>query len=68
LIANSIGTVAKYDIGLYSSIGWESGRFISKVPWYRQNVRPILQDILGAERDEFPIKQMSILEQYQMNH
>ncbi|RAJ31145.1 hypothetical protein [Pedobacter cryoconitis] len=36
-------------------IGWEIGRQISGNDWYRENVRPHLQDFLGVERDEFPI-------------
>jgi RHS repeat-associated protein len=40
--------------GVAHTIGWESGRFISQLDWYRENVRPLLQDALNIERDEFP--------------
>ena len=40
--------------GVAHSIGWEGGRFISTRDWYRENVRPLLQDALNIERDEFP--------------
>ena len=41
--------------GIYGAawgIGWESGRVITQIPWYRQNVRPHIQDFLGSPRDE----------------
>ncbi len=39
-----------YGVGI--GVGWETGRFISSFPWYRANVRPLIQDALGAKRDE----------------
>jgi RHS repeat-associated protein len=39
--------------GVAHTIGWESGRAISNNDWYRTNVRPVLQDALGVQRDEF---------------
>ncbi|MCX2496386.1 hypothetical protein OQX63_23045 [Pedobacter sp. PF22-3] len=35
-------------------IGWEIGREIASDPGYRKNVRPVIQDLLGVERDEYP--------------
>lgn len=35
-------------------IGWEVGREIASDPGYRKNVRPVLQDFFGVERDEYP--------------
>ncbi len=43
--------------GVYGAawgIGWESGRVITQNNWYRQNVRPLLQDLQGIPRDEVP--------------
>ncbi|MBK7376819.1 MAG: RHS repeat-associated core domain-containing protein [Chitinophagaceae bacterium] len=43
--------------GIYGAahgVGWEAGRAISTIPSYRENVRPIIQDIFGWERDEYP--------------
>jgi len=34
--------------------GWERGRAISQIDWHRQNVRPLIQDALGVDRDEYP--------------
>jgi RHS repeat-associated protein len=34
-------------------IGWEIGRQIASDPGYRRSVRPLLQDFLGVERDEY---------------
>jgi hypothetical protein len=43
--------------GVYGAawgIGWETGRTITQIPSYRQNVRPLLQDLQGIPRDEVP--------------
>ena len=43
--------------GVYGAawgIGWESGRVITQNNWYRQNLRPEIQDFLGVPRDEVP--------------
>ena len=32
--------------------GWEAGKWISKKVWYRENIRPLIQDAMGIERDE----------------
>jgi RHS repeat-associated protein len=51
--SNAFGTVG----GIYGaawSLGWEGGRAISNNDWYRENVRPLIQDALGIQRDEFP--------------
>lgn len=43
--------------GVYGAawgIGREAGRTITQIPWYRQNVRPLIQDFLGVPRDEVP--------------
>lgn len=48
--SNIIG-LAPGTIGLGWSIGWESGRWISQRPWYRENIRPHLQDLLHQRRD-----------------
>ncbi len=43
--------------GVYGAawgIGWEVGRTITQIPWYRQNIRPLLQDLQGIPRDEVP--------------
>lgn len=47
--------------GVAVGIGWESGRKISQDPFYRENFRPLLQDLMGVERDEFPKAQECIL-------
>lgn len=39
-------------------IGWEIGRQIADNDWYRENARPHLQDLLGVERDEFPVNKL----------
>ena len=52
VVSNTIGTFG----GLYGvswTIGWEGGRNITGRNWYRKNVRPIIQDVLGIKRDEF---------------
>lgn len=36
------------------SVGWETGRVVTQIPWYRQNVRPEIQDFLAVPRDEVP--------------
>lgn len=51
--SNAISTFG----GLYGAgwgVGWETGRVLTQQDWYRQNVRPHLQDLLGVERDEVP--------------
>jgi hypothetical protein len=35
------------------TIGWESGKAISHSDWYRENVRPVIQDAMGVDRDEY---------------
>jgi len=40
--------------GAAIGIGWETGRVVTQFDWYRQNVRPGLQDFLGIPRDEVP--------------
>lgn len=32
-------------------VGWEIGRGIAGNDWYRQNVRPYIQDVLDVPRD-----------------
>jgi hypothetical protein len=39
--------------GLYGAawgVGWEAGRLLCSQPWYRENVRPVIQDALGVPR------------------
>jgi RHS repeat-associated protein len=51
--SNLISTVG----GIYGAgwgVGWETGRYVTSIPWYRANIRPLVQDALGAERDEVP--------------
>ena len=38
--------------GTAITVGWESGKAISKNEWYRVNIRPLIQDAMGVERDE----------------
>jgi len=55
--SNAISTFG----GIYGAawgVGWEAGRGISTIPWYRANIRPVLQDALGIKRDEVPKYQM----------
>jgi RHS repeat-associated protein len=40
--------------GAAAGVGWELGRGISSIPWYRATLRPLIQDGLGITRDEFP--------------
>jgi RHS repeat-associated protein len=40
-------------IGAFWGIGWEGGRAITSIPWYRRNVRTGIRDLFGLERDEF---------------
>ena len=42
--------------GIGWTIGWESGRLLTSLPWYRKNIRPFLQDAFGIPRDEFFLK------------
>jgi len=49
--SNLISTVG----GIYGAawgVGWEGGRYITSIPWYRANIRPLVQDAVGAQRDE----------------
>src|SRR5262249_44550697 len=51
--SNAFGTLG----GIYGgawTIGWGKGGAIAHNEWYRENIRPHLQDLLGIERDEFP--------------
>jgi RHS repeat-associated protein len=52
-ISNAIGTFGGI-WGVAHTIGWEGGRIISQIDWYRENVRPLIQDAMGVDRDEFP--------------
>lgn len=43
--------------GIYGAawgVGWELGRGVTSIPAYRANIRPLIQDFFGVERDEFP--------------
>ena len=43
--------------GIYGAavgVGWELGRGVTSIPWYRANIRPLIQDALGVTRDEYP--------------
>ncbi|MBS1745604.1 MAG: hypothetical protein JST21_05500, partial [Bacteroidetes bacterium] len=43
--------------GVYGAawgVGWEAGRVLTQQVWYRQNVRPHIQDALCITRDEYP--------------
>ena len=40
--------------GAAAGVGWELGRGVSSIPWYRANIRPLIQDGLGVQRDEYP--------------
>ncbi|WP_322974042.1 RHS repeat-associated core domain-containing protein [Pedobacter sandarakinus] len=51
-ISNGISTFGG-TAGAGWGIGWEIGRKIASDPGYRKNVRPLLQDFLGVERDEY---------------
>jgi RHS repeat-associated protein len=36
--------------GIYGAahgVGWEAGKQISQIPWYRENMRPFIQDFFG---------------------
>ena len=50
--SNAITTFAPYPLNVGWGIGWESGRVITQNDWYRQNVRPGIQDFFGIPRDE----------------
>lgn len=52
--SNAFGTLAPFPWNIAHVIGWETGRTISNNDWYRENVRPLIQDALGIQRDEFP--------------
>ena len=52
--SNAISTFAPFPYGASWGIGWEAGRTITQIPWYRQNVRPLIQDLLEVPRDEVP--------------
>ena len=39
-------------VGAAWGVGWELGRGLTSIPWYRANIRPLIQDALGVERDE----------------
>ena len=41
--------------GIYGAawgVGWELGRAVTSIPWYRANIRPLVQDLIGVERYE----------------
>ncbi len=41
--------------GIYGAawgVGWELGRAVTSIPWYRANIRPLVQDAIGVERYE----------------
>lgn len=46
---STVGGVA----GAGWGIGWEIGRGIAASPDYRMNIRPVLQDFIGIERDMY---------------
>jgi len=56
--SNVITTFAPAPFSVGWTIGWESGRIISKNDWYRENVRPLIQDAIGIKRDEYPKNDM----------
>jgi len=51
--SNAFGTFGGM-YGVAHVVGWEAGRAISQNDWYRENIRPLIQDALGVERDEVP--------------
>jgi hypothetical protein len=55
--------------GVYGAawgVGWEMGRAITSIPSYRANIRPLIQDFFGIERDEFPrIPKLELPEKFQ---
>lgn len=40
-------------VGAAWGVGWELGRGVTSIPWYRANIRPVIQDGLGIPRDEY---------------
>jgi RHS repeat-associated core domain len=51
--SNTISTFG----GIYGAawgVGWEAGRYVTSIPWYRANIRPVIQDALGIKRNEIP--------------
>src|SRR5262249_47184644 len=51
--SNAFGTFGGI-YGIAHVIGWEAGRAITKQDWYRENIRPHIQDFLRIDRDEYP--------------
>jgi RHS repeat-associated protein len=51
--SNTIATFGG-PIGAGWGVGWELGRGVTSIPWYRANIRPLIQDALGVDRDEYP--------------
>ena len=51
--SNTISTFGGF-YGAAWGVGWEAGRGVASIPWYRANIRPLLQDATGVKRDEFP--------------
>jgi len=51
--SNAFGTFGGI-YGVAHVFGWEDGRGISQIDWYRDNIRPVIQDALGIQRDEHP--------------
>lgn len=49
--SNAISTLGGI-LGVGWGVGWEIGRAISENTWYRESVRPLIQDALGIKRDE----------------
>jgi hypothetical protein len=39
--------------GVDWEMGREMGRAVTSIPSYRANIRPLIQDFFGVERDEF---------------
>ena len=37
--------------GAAAGIGWELVRGVASIPWYRANIIPIIQDLIGVKRD-----------------
>jgi hypothetical protein len=38
--------------GTAITFGWEAGKAIAHNEWYRENIRPVIQNAMGIEKDE----------------
>ena len=35
--------------GVAWGVGWEAGRAITSIPWYREHIRPFIQELIGVD-------------------